>query len=72
MTSGEPPEDQETEGIPQPDIPGVRLPARGTHPEDIQEAVLFVPEDADESDPLNVKVWTVNAQTMRLIIMRRC
>ena len=72
MTSSEPPEDQETEGVEQPPIPGYRLPDRGTHTGPLKEAVLFVPEGHDEGDPLDVKVWSVNPTTMGLIIMRRC
>jgi hypothetical protein len=71
MTSGEPPQDEETEGVPQSPISGFRLPERD-HLAGLQDAVLFVPEGMDAGDALNVNVWTVNATTMRLIIMRRC
>jgi len=87
MTNGEPPEEpdgEETEGIEQPSIPGFRLPERPPPPPPPPpgppepppagepQAVLFVPEGMDVDDPLNLRVWTVNGTTMRLIIARRC
>lgn len=72
MTSTEPPDDQETEGIPQPPITGYRLPARTGAPVEEGDAVLFIPEGRDEGDPLDVAVWTVNEKTMELILRRRC
>jgi hypothetical protein len=71
MTSGETP-GVETEGLPQEGISGYRLPDRGEDLLPAKEAVLFIPADHDEGNPLDVKVWTVNKETMRLIILRRC
>ena len=87
MTNGEPPDEpdgEETEGIerhrfqafdcpkaappPPPPPPGPPEPPPAGEP----QAVLFVPEGMDVDDPLNLRVWTVNGTTMRVIIARRC
>jgi hypothetical protein len=72
MTSTEPPEGEETAGIAQPPIPGFQLPPREGEPVEQGDAVLFIPEGYTEGDSLDVAVWTLNAKTMGLVIMRRC
>ena len=66
-----PPDGEETEGEDRGRISGIDVPELDEIRGD-ENAVLFVPESADSSEALNVKVVGVNPATMRLIIMRRC
>ena len=88
MTNGEPPEEpdgEETEGIEQPSIPGFRLPETPHHHHHLhlqahrnllrqanRKPSCSCPKAWTWTTALNLRVWTVNGTTMRLIIARRC
>ena len=71
MTSKEPPEGDETEGIEQNPIAG-SMPAKLPAEKAPREAHLFVPEGSEPGDPLHIRVWTLNETTMNIQAMRRC
>lgn len=75
VTSGEPPEGpegEETEGTDLGRISGSEVPPELDTVMGDEDAVLFIPEEMDPSQALNVKVVGVNPTTMSLIIARRC
>jgi hypothetical protein len=66
-----PPDDEENPGEEQSPIQGFRLP-QAEDVEGLKEANLFVPDDVEPGEALNIRVWKIDATTMEWQTRRRC